>query len=492
MPKRYKNLIFLFTIITIFLSLSQPVLALEVSYPPLPGAPVITGDSSLVDYILYFFIFAVTTAAAIGIISIAIAGIQILIAAGSPAAVGAARERIFDSILGIILLMFSVILLRTINPEFINPQMNEFFLPPGVYLIGQGTVPKQAPQAVSNTSDPLEVNPEYTTLVYNCGPTESNAGKTLLVRTYGQTDFGVGNNGSTILVPCGSTGSINIKGSVLSFSWEYEDAGVYYYLNPGCEGISSEIQKSPGEIPIFGSWSIQDIAEPVLSMRIVSGSDWRTRYGVILNKNSDGSGECSPPIVNHYAGSVCYSGVTFPKDLDGYEFNPLYANVITYNPLLQTGKNKGVTLYSYDYFVRLKAIINLEPQFSVYEGYSGDPDNGFNGTPDDLLAPPCDPLENPFCFPPGGFGQTYTGDEPPDECTPFDPFQPCLNWVEPDGDFYTIFYARNDIDYDEDGFYDYTDRACKVFNNGVSGLSGEDFLSGEKYLYRMDIIPEIH
>ena len=119
-----------FIVIVIFMSLSQPVLGFELNYPILPGvfgAPDINlpNNQTLVNFIFYFFIFAVITSTAIGIITIAIAGIQILIAAGNPTAISAARERIFDSILGIILLMFSVILLRTINPEFITIKKNQ-------------------------------------------------------------------------------------------------------------------------------------------------------------------------------------------------------------------------------------------------------------------------------------------------------------------------------------------------------------------------------
>src|SRR3989344_8782609 len=122
MLKSYKKYLFLFALIFLFLTVSHAVFALENTYPAIPfGGGPLTNDSTLPDIIKYFFGLSIALAGIIGVLSIVIAGITMLISAGNPGAVGAARERIFGSILGIILLMFSVTLLSTINPALIGP-----------------------------------------------------------------------------------------------------------------------------------------------------------------------------------------------------------------------------------------------------------------------------------------------------------------------------------------------------------------------------------
>src|SRR3990167_9096042 len=115
MYKKYRYLITIIVAVVLFLPL-QSALALEVTYPVLPGGYQITPGSSFGQYVQYIFVLMVLLGGIIGVISIVISGFQILLYAGSPAARTAALERIRGSVLGIILLMLSVIILRTINP----------------------------------------------------------------------------------------------------------------------------------------------------------------------------------------------------------------------------------------------------------------------------------------------------------------------------------------------------------------------------------------
>ncbi len=509
----------IFLAIFILLTLSQPVLALEVEYPSFPGTPSLTGDTDFVGYILYLFVFSIMASGVIAVMSIVYSGIKILIAAGNPSAISEAKERIWGSILGIILLMFSTVILMTINPDLIKPTKAKFNAQPGPYLAGSadptspsGRKLKPAPPQIANTADKTELDPEYTDLYYHCGAT---LGKTILVDLYDQTGGNV-NLSVAKTVPLNCGGYVNISSiynttaagpsgpgattatPALSYSIRGEDAGVYYYLKEGCEGISSQIQKSSGRIPLFGNQHVEDIKDAkVLSMRIVSGTDVRARYGVVLNKNADGTGECSPPITNPYPGSLCVklAATDFP-DLNGNVFNPKSAHIITqYTELPQPDSEKKVTLYSNNFFVKLTdAQIGL--QYSIFPGYSvASGTNGYNGTPDHFLRPPCNPSDDSTCPPTGGgLGQPFRGEKPPSECTPADPKQTCVNNIEPDGGFYSIIYAKNDIDLNNDNIinnFDYTDRSCKVFNNGIGSLNDDQFLIGEKKLYRIDLIPRI-
>lgn len=500
------NIIFF---VAVFLFFSQPALALEINYPVLPGGTSITPSTSIEGYIAYIFELAIILSGMVGILSIAIAGIKILLSGGNPSVASEAKAKIFDSVLGIILLMFSVILLGSINPELVTVKDSYASIGAGVYLGGASASVdlKSAPGAISDTTDSTVFDPQYNRIVYACTP----PGKTILVDTFGQTNFGVDGSAQTITIPCGSEGA-NISSTAgpsrsdgtsqtdsgsgiststtKSFDWRYEDVGVYYYLNPGCTGLASNAQRSKGQIPLFGGESILNMqGQTIKSVKIVSGTDAYKRFGVVLNKNSDGSGECSAPLLNPFAGSKCFDLYAEKiTDLDGKPFNPLYGYILNLYP--ETSNNdQDVTLYSSDFFVKLNAK-QIGTQYSIYPGYIGD--FGYNGTPDEFLRPPCYPSDDPTCpAKGGGFGQVFTGTYPPYECTPADPHQSCLNNVKPSGSFYTIIYAKNDIDANRDGILEYSDRTCKVFGNGVGGLNDNSLLESKRKPYRLDIIPKI-
>lgn len=467
---KHTYLIFIFTVVVI-LAQSQAVLALEITYPIIPGAPIIGANSNLVQYINYFFIFAVITAGFIGVMSIVISGLQILVFAGSPGAMGAAKERIIGSMLGIVLLMLSFVILRTINPELIAPQETPVgLLPSGVYysVYGpNGNTYTPAADAVSNTADPFQMNQGYTELIYKCDSIPKNHGRTLLVSLYNKTDWQIDpiNNGTdyvkTIEVPCGNTYPYAIPVSaplVLSFKWEYEDAGIYYFLTNDCSGIRSGIQKDSGSIP-----SINQIVDDVmLSFRIVSGKNESTRYGVILNKDIGGNGECSKPIINSNPGSICYKiSDHAPNDANGKPFTPLFTDIIAQNPnYLSTGR---VDLYSEHLNAKLTA-----DDIGLWYTYKGDPithNLTGDGDPDNLF---------------GDQGRKNNDDDnpaPDEECLNQD--VQCLKSIESNTAYYVILYSQNNIG-----------KVCDIFANGIKDLNAYDILDHGRTIYRMDIIPQ--
>lgn len=469
---KHTYLIFIFTVVVI-LAQSQAVLALEITYPIIPGAHDINTNPTLINYINYFFIFAIVTAGFIGVISIVISGLQILAFAGSLGVVGAAKERIIGSILGIILLMLSFVILRTINPELIAPQETPVgLLPTGVYYSvtnPNGTTTYTiAKDAISNTADPSQMNQGYTQLLYKCDRTPGNPGRTLLVWVYSEPDFLVNPNlnGSpnttTYSIPCGSTvnNPIDIYGNgITSFHWEYEDAGVYYFLKKDCDGISSsDIQKVSGSIPSIN----QSIDDTILSLRIVSGKNESTRYGVILNRDIGGDGECSKPIINSIPGSVCYNVSDHaPNDANGKPFTPLFTDIIAQNPnYLSTGR---VDLYSEHLNAKLTA-----DDIGLWYTYKGDPithNLTGDGDPDNLF---------------GDQGRKNNDDDnpaPDEECLNQD--VQCLKSIESNTAYYVILYSQNNVG-----------KVCDIFANGIKDLNAYDLLDHGRTIYRMDIIPQ--
>lgn len=481
-----KYLVFIvFAAIVLFSLQSSFVLALELNYPQIPGGPIITGSNSLVQYIQYFFIFAMATAGIIGVMSLAISGIQILITAGNPGARGAAMERIRSSILGIILLMFSFIILRTINPELINPRTTVLPLTPGPYLMGEancgddvdcqsqypdGYMYLDAPVSVSDTD---KLPSGYTNLFYYCQATPANPGKTLLVWVFNRTDFQIDRsiNGiapgivDTVPLHCGE--SLYIKSPVLSFFTKYEDPGVYFYLTNNCTGVSScasgtDSCAEKSDIEQILPFDGQVANETIGSVRIVSGRDYRTRYGVILNDSVNYRGECSEPIINSNIGSAPEYSICqpMPQNSDGFALNPLSAKIIKQDPNPYFGR-QGVSLYS----DHLQADLSVN-DIGLHYVYPPQPTLG---NPGELLLPINKgyPLITPV---------------PPDECT--DPSVDCIRSIEPDGAYYIILYADNFYDPTSQTYYFTT---CEVFNNGVYDFT--NILGHYRNLYRMDIIP---
>src|SRR3989338_10279183 len=117
MNKKYAPLITFFALFFTLLAVGGSALALELSYPTLPGGATITSSSKLPQYLNYFFVLATAAAGLLGVISLAIAGFGFFKSIGNPAAASEAKDRIRGSLLGIILLLLSFILLRSINPQ---------------------------------------------------------------------------------------------------------------------------------------------------------------------------------------------------------------------------------------------------------------------------------------------------------------------------------------------------------------------------------------
>lgn len=118
------------------------VRALEITYPEIGGATLtekVVAEKGLPGYIKYIFNFAV---ALIGFITFSVLiynGIKYLVSAGSPAQMTEAKNGILYAFLGGLLLLFSVLLFNTINPQltiFELPKIKpiEQVILPGVYL----------------------------------------------------------------------------------------------------------------------------------------------------------------------------------------------------------------------------------------------------------------------------------------------------------------------------------------------------------------------
>src|SRR3989344_4720556 len=354
MIKKPKKLIYFFAVFLIgflLLTVSYSALALEVQYPHIPGFSDIKNGSTLPDYINYFFGFIMVTAGIIAVISIAIGGLRMLISAGNPGARGEAMDRIFGGVLGIILLMFSYVILETINPQLVNLQETSVVsLNKGMFL-GE---PKEG-QAMNNNSHSITANFAQKLLINN--PLAVAIAKadgsfysqfniedyditplpeSIINRTFKPGSF-VWNNcpgcvegdgpGEFLRVTYRSEGeefndddtaakrvhlpdieptdenfdevSFSLYG-VKDLDWAEKTPGIYLFKTDDCTGLPTRVITSSGQIP-------PGFQNQVRSAQILNGNEeGDPRYGFILNTSPDLKGTCSQPFMNYEASDPDY------------------------------------------------------------------------------------------------------------------------------------------------------------------------------------------
>lgn len=134
----FKNSTKIIIITLLFLPIfSFAALDLEYGYPQLPTGQTISTASSLGDVITYFVAWAIIIGALIAFISLIIAGSQYLASTGRPEAMGQAKNRIFNSFLGLTILLGSYLILMTVNPQLIVMEIEKVPIEYGIVLFSE-------------------------------------------------------------------------------------------------------------------------------------------------------------------------------------------------------------------------------------------------------------------------------------------------------------------------------------------------------------------
>lgn len=110
--------------------LKENSFSLELEYPAVPAAPRLKTVSTLPDFVIYIFNFAIMIGGLLAFLMILIGGVRYLISAGNPAAINDARDQIFSALLGLIILLASWIILNVINPQLVT--FRPILTPPGL------------------------------------------------------------------------------------------------------------------------------------------------------------------------------------------------------------------------------------------------------------------------------------------------------------------------------------------------------------------------
>ncbi len=94
---------------------------LELEYPKIPGAPIITTTSEdlLPNFVKYIFNLALAISGLIAFGVLIFAGVRYLTSAGNPSTMKDAQNQIFSAFVGLIILLCAWIILTTINPQLV-------------------------------------------------------------------------------------------------------------------------------------------------------------------------------------------------------------------------------------------------------------------------------------------------------------------------------------------------------------------------------------
>ncbi len=556
---------FAFLLLALVFALPLTTFALEVIYPELPGSgssgfPSLNTlpEVSISQYIQYVFIFSYTIAGFIGVIIIVVAGFQILLFAGNPSKITEARERIFNAILGIAILMISVTLLLTINPSLINLRVNASPVQAGLYLRGQVTPSDQYPfgyvyvpitsRQVANVTPFLTSafppgltvsNPE---LFYNCSGVNSNI-PNILVWVYDDVSFFINpasngtSNVNTISLRCGGLAApipLNSGLPILSFSWEYERPGIYFYMLDNCQGISSRSQTESGFIPYFNDFQRDTLNQGIYSIKAINGLEQDFNYGFILTESESGAGECSLPVFpTRSDGCVSSSSNEWPLTIgDEYfdvpeQFDPSYIYILKQDTNLIDSRNEssGITFESPNYFLSISQnnigdmwtdnhldceatnTCNLDTFIRnsgrIKENLSSNEILEGECCTESLDGLDCqtegpdytlDPLR--FRYNPEDQSKTYmrfidTGGYVPN--SHYKGYKSCIDNIRANSLYYTIFYSKNYLEDDPDFSRKVFDRSCIILK-GDKRFDKQDsntirLFGNQKEIYRTVVVP---
>lgn len=90
--------------------------ALEVSYPHSSRASDITSSTTVPAYLFYVFYFGIFTGFFVAFLSLAYAGVLYILSPAMPSALAKAKDRIYGSFSGMLLLVLLYLIITTINP----------------------------------------------------------------------------------------------------------------------------------------------------------------------------------------------------------------------------------------------------------------------------------------------------------------------------------------------------------------------------------------
>jgi len=357
----------------------------EVKYPQVGGAETPTQvKTALPKYINYLFALSLAIAGLIAFASLVYGGFRYIASAGSPVAMSDAKSQITAGILGLVILLVSFLLLRTINPQLVVLKVGPKEFEKGVILYNSLNCQGGPSPIGEEGKEFLRVRRSLSSLEEFNGKTQSvyfyNPGEEMEVYIFpNDGGFKPGNDPSFgskdhAAGQCKDTGNIQSRSIVL------------YWKIPGVYLFEKTNYETPPEARLFisNSAAFEGFHDKIKSLMILPlkkkfcdiGVDIETgtpiscktatdcdinreclitmdvaKFGVILHENSDFEGDCQVFFTDNtnLANALCTNSGNGPYCKEPVK-ERASAITIFKQRLFEIPTGKGVTLYAnYDF-----------------------------------------------------------------------------------------------------------------------------------------------
>lgn len=138
------------------------IFALEVQYPAMSNTPAITDSTSLPIYVKYLFEFGMSVGLFAVMISLVMAGVMYLMSPAKPGLLGEAKDRVGGAISGLLILIFTYLIVTTLNPQLnvfniesltpVTPPPSQINSSPGVHFYKQTGCPSESRDSKNSSS----------------------------------------------------------------------------------------------------------------------------------------------------------------------------------------------------------------------------------------------------------------------------------------------------------------------------------------------------
>lgn len=261
---------------------------LEEPLPPVPGeeAPTTT-ETTLGAYISYVFRFILMLGGIIAFAALIYGGFSYLTSAGNPVKMTSAKRQMFAAIIGLILLLSSYLILKTINPALVGITPEE--LKPDQGVCFYDSEEKRVCYTESKRQMPEDFEAESVEF-------ESPKGQLKGLYPYSQENWR--GYWGKIENDCGSPPCKKSLGTTLkSFYLDWNKPGLYLYEKTGLEVPNSGkpynlYQSSANDLGDYNDKVKSLRLQPMGALIFAGGCYPRISYGAVLHTEGDFEGMC--------------------------------------------------------------------------------------------------------------------------------------------------------------------------------------------------------
>lgn len=276
MQKKHFSIFLLITFLVFLpsvLSFAQegPEKELEITYPEIPKvARPTTLRTAFPEYIRYLFHLFIMLSGIVAFGSLVWGGVQYLISGVSPDQLKSAKDRIFFSIIGLVIVFGSYLILNTINPQLVI--LKEIELEPieGLVFYSETCAKKEDGESKSFVTDTRDIGFDARAWEFKAKPGQ------LKVTIYEKKDFGAKEGGKATKISSNTQGCQNVIDSFPSGDVETVRSVKFAWNVPGvylCTDVM-EAGKCKGDERLFTSSADtleKDLNEKIRSIRFQSG-----------------------------------------------------------------------------------------------------------------------------------------------------------------------------------------------------------------------------